>query len=99
MRPINSCIGSPTYSVAKYLAKILKPLECRSTNTVNNSKEFSDFVSTQVIEHDETVVSFDVVSLFTSIPLFNTIVHTNPISYIMHVIACHFYIHLYTVAK
>ena len=69
MRPINSCIGSPTYSVAKYLAKILKPLECRSTNTVNNSKEFSDFVSTQVIEHDETVVSFDVVSLFTSIPI------------------------------
>ena len=68
-RPINSCIGSPIYSVSKYLAKILKPLERKSTNTVKNSKEFSDFVSSQVIEHDETVVSFDVVSLFTSIPI------------------------------
>lgn len=64
MRPINSCIGSPTYSVSKYLANQLRSLKQENSKTVKNSKQFTDFVSTQVIEDDEIIVSFDVVSLY-----------------------------------
>ena len=36
---------------------------------IKNAKEFSEFVRTQNINEDETVVSFDVISLFTSVPV------------------------------
>ena len=41
----------------------------RDGNSIKNSKEFADFIVSQVIEEDEIVVSFDVVALFTSIPI------------------------------
>ena len=68
MRPINSCIGSPFYEISKHLASLLKLLYNKD-HTVKNSKEFVDFVTTQRIEKDEQIVSFDVTSLFTSIPV------------------------------
>jgi hypothetical protein len=37
-------------------------------HAVRNSKAFVDFVMTQTVEPDEQIVSFDVISLFTSIP-------------------------------
>ena len=37
--------------------------------TVKNSKDFVDFVSTKKVLPNEQIVSFDVVSLFTSIPV------------------------------
>ena len=36
---------------------------------VKNAKEFTNFISSQVVAEDEQIVSFDVVSLFTSIPV------------------------------
>ena len=33
-----------------------------------NSKQFSTFIATQEIAHEESLVSFDVVSLFTRVP-------------------------------
>ena len=69
LRPINSNIGSPTYQLSKYLAKILKYLCLNNDFVVNNSKEFAEFVKHQKLEANETIVSFDVVSLFTSIPV------------------------------
>ena len=69
IRPINSCIGSPTYQVSKYLAYLLKWLFQSNEYSVKNRKEFSDFVRTQRLDKDETIVSFDVVSLFTSVPV------------------------------
>ena len=68
MRPINSCIGSPCYEISKHLASLLKMLYNKD-HTVKNSKEFVDFVTTQRVEKDEQIVSFDVTSLFTSIPV------------------------------
>ena len=68
MRPINSCIGSPCYEISKHLASLLKLLYNKD-HTVKNSKEFVDFVTTQRVEKDEQIVSFDVTSLFTSIPV------------------------------
>ena len=69
LRPINSCIGPPTYQVSKYLAHLLKWLFQSNEYSVKNGKEFSDFVRTQRLDKDETIVSFDVVSLFTSVPV------------------------------
>ena len=37
--------------------------------TVQNSKEFSNFITNQKLDPDEYIVSFDVTSLFTSIPV------------------------------
>ena len=68
MRPITSCIGSPTYAVSKYLASLLKHLY-DNTFSVKNSEEFVSFASSQKLKEDELVVSFDVVSLFTSVPV------------------------------
>ena len=48
--------------------KILSPLVGNSFSYVKNSKEFASFVSTQKIDNS-ILVSFDVVSLFTSIPI------------------------------
>ena len=68
MRPITSCIGSPTYDVSKYLASLLKPLYDNKF-AVKNSEEFVTFVSGQRLREDELAVSFDVISLFTSVPV------------------------------
>ena len=68
MRPITSCIGSPTYAVSKYLASSLKHL-FDNKFAVKNSEEFVTFVSGQRLREDELVVSFDVISLFTSVPV------------------------------
>jgi hypothetical protein len=69
LRPINSNIDSPTYQLSKYLAKLLKYLCLNNDFVVNNSKEFTEFIRHQKLETNETIVSFDVVSLFTSIPV------------------------------
>ena len=69
LRPINSCINSPTYAVSKYLASVLKHLGSDSNYCVKNAKEFADFVNTQKVAEDEQIVSFDVTALFTSVPV------------------------------
>ncbi|KAL9961061.1 hypothetical protein ACROYT_G029941 [Oculina patagonica] len=69
LRPINSCIGAPTYELSKYLASLLKHLVNETEYSVKNDKQFAEFVSDQEVADDELVVSFDVVSLFTSIPI------------------------------
>ena len=69
LRPINSCIGAPTYELSKYLASLLKHLVNETEYSFKNAKQFAEFVSNQEVADDELVVSFDVVSLFTSIPI------------------------------
>ena len=49
--------------------KILSPLVGNSFSYVKNSKQFESFISTQKIDINSILVSFDVVSLFTSIPI------------------------------
>ena len=69
LTPINSCTGNLTYQLSKYLASILKSLQSKSGFPVKNAKEFTNFVSGQVVAEDEQIVSFDVVPLFISIPV------------------------------
>ena len=66
-RPINSSTGSPMYEISKYLARI--QYLYNDVYTVRNSKEFASFIFNQKNEPNERIVSFDVTSLFTSIPV------------------------------
>nr|VZI23179.1 unnamed protein product [Spirometra erinaceieuropaei] len=69
LRPIVSLIGAPNYKISKWLFRQLHPLTKNSENSIQDSKEFLDKLSGVNITCDEIMVSFDVVSLFTSIPL------------------------------
>ena len=68
LRPIVSTIGSVTYPLAKHLARLLGPLVGKTEHHVKDSKEFVQFVHTLNLAEDEMMVSFDVKSLFTSVP-------------------------------
>ena len=68
IRPIVSSINTSTYELAKYLAKLLSPLSC-SQYTVNSTKYFIKSIKHGKISTDYQMISFDVKSLFTSIPL------------------------------
>jgi len=69
MRPIVSNINAPTYKIAKWLVKELKEVPNIKSMSVKNSFEFVDKIKDLRIESDETLVSFDVCSLFPSIPV------------------------------
>jgi len=68
LRPIVSSIGSVTYNIAKHLAKILGPLVGQSEHHILNSKDFAEKIKGLVLDPDDTITSFDVTALFTSIP-------------------------------
>ena len=69
LRPIVSFIDSPTYMLSKHLAQILSPMMGNTDFTVKNSVEFCEQMKNVSLKEDEELVSFDVVSLFTSIPV------------------------------
>ena len=72
LRPVISMINTPEYKLAKFLDNYIKPniptsLSCNSTDSfLDNLKSFS-------LMPNMKVVSFDVVSLYTNIPLLGTI--------------------------
>ncbi|BHF81552.1 hypothetical protein SprV_0802468400 [Sparganum proliferum] len=67
--PIVSLIGAPNYQISKWLFHHLHPLTKDSENSIEDSNEFLDKLNGVSVATDEIMVSFDVVSLFTSIPL------------------------------
>ena len=69
LRPIVASIGSPTYALAKYLAEILKPVVGKTEHHVVNSKEFVTKMEQIRLGKNDILVSFDVVSLFTNVPV------------------------------
>ena len=72
VRPIVSNIATATYHFSKYLGSLLSPL-CESEYTVKNSKSFVKRVKLGKIPSNCKIVSFDVKSLFTNVPLDQTI--------------------------
>ena len=68
LHPIVSFINSPTYNLSKFLSRILSSLLVSRYN-VRNSEEFVDYVQNFTISESKILVSFDVVSLFTSVPI------------------------------
>ena len=68
IRPIVSNIGTATYQLAKYLAKLLSPLS-QSQYTVKSTKDLIQKIYNVNVPHGFNMISFDVKSLFSSIPL------------------------------
>ena len=69
MRPIVSAIGSPSYNLAKELARILTPLAGNTPHTVRNSAAFVDRIRSLEMEPQDRLVSFDVTNLFPQVPI------------------------------
>ena len=72
IRPVISSIGTATYRTSQYLAELLKPLTS-SKYTVESTKDFIDKIKQKKIDDEYSMVSFDVESLFTNVPLTYTI--------------------------
>ena len=64
-----SSIDSPTYNLAKMITKILMPLVGASSHCVQNSTNFVQLLHNSYLQHNDVMVSFDVVSLFTMVPV------------------------------
>ena len=67
LRPIVAFVGSPTYNLSKFLINVLSPL-LKQTYSVKTSAQFVNIVNDLRCKNLHCFVSFDVVSLFTSIP-------------------------------
>ena len=69
LRPIVTSIDSALYNTSKFLSQILSLLQNQNSFSVTNSTQFRNEISKMTISEDEPMVSFDVVSLFTDIPV------------------------------
>ena len=69
LRPIVTCRNTALYNTSKFLADILSPLQNHNSYPVDNSTDFAKTISHTNIDDDEIMISFDVVSLFTAIPV------------------------------
>ena len=72
LRPILSAIGTTGYNLAKFLLPFLAPLTVNSY-TVKDSFSFVEEITTIQNSEEYIMASFDVTSLFTNIPLQETI--------------------------
>ena len=69
LRPIISSIGTVTYNTAKELARILKPLVGLSKHHIHNTIDFVEQIKEVKLKEEESMVSYDVTALFTSVPI------------------------------
>lgn len=68
LRPIVSCINSPSYKLASFIHEILTQVTTTFHYNVMNSYEFVENTKTITLEEGYILISLDVVSLFTNIP-------------------------------
>ena len=74
MRPILCTIGAPQHSVAVYLKGLLKPVHDKFSNhCTKDSFSFVEYIKSQKCTSTAFLCSFDVKSLFTSIPVVEVI--------------------------
>ena len=69
LRPVVSAVGSATYKLSKYINRILTPYTKEASSFIENTKHFRERLSEVTIADDEILISFDVRSLFTSVPV------------------------------
>ena len=72
LRPVVSMIGTAEYGLAKYLDDIIKPC-IPGQFMLNSTLSFIQNIRNFVFKPDYSLVSYDVVSLFTNIPLKETL--------------------------
>ncbi|RLU19030.1 hypothetical protein DMN91_009388 [Ooceraea biroi] len=68
LRLIVSAVGSPIYSVVSFLHRVLADSISKPDSYVKDSWNFVSEIVGTTIEPHESMVSFDVVSLFTNVP-------------------------------
>ena len=73
LRQIVASRGSITYEVSKFVAAILAPLVGTTPYHIKNSHDLTEKLSHVHLEEDETIVSHDVVALFPSVPVDDSI--------------------------
>ena len=69
MCPIVSACGTATYHTAKFITKILQNYCGKNSSFVKDSTDFIKKIKHLSIKPEETLMSFDVSALFTSIPV------------------------------
>ena len=69
LRPIVTCTNSTLYNTSRFLTEILSPLQNKNGFSLKNSSQFSKEMANLSINKDDVMVSFDVISLFTAIPV------------------------------
>ena len=70
MYPLVSACGTPTYNTFKFITKILQNYCGKTLTFVKDSKDFIKKIKhLSIYPEEETLVSFDVSALFTSIPV------------------------------
>jgi hypothetical protein len=73
LRSTVSNIGTPTYQLSRYLAGLLSQLTVNSAHHVKNSFQFVQILESLRVQPDDLTVSCDVVSLFTKVPITDTL--------------------------
>lgn len=73
LTPIVNTIGGPTYLLAKYLAMKLKPLVGLTDSFFKDSSSFVNELRDMVFDYGDNLVSLDVISPYTNIPIKETI--------------------------
>ena len=68
LRPIVSYVDSPTYFVAKELARILRPIHGNSNFNIKNSSDMCDFLHGLNVPDNCVLASYDVINLFGLVP-------------------------------
>ena len=69
LRQIVSSRGLVTYGVAKVLSKVLKSLVGKSLHHVHSTSDFVNKAKGLALKLGECLISYDVTSLFTSVPI------------------------------
>jgi hypothetical protein len=69
LRPIVSAIGSPTHKIARYIARLIQPFVGQTETYVQDSRHFVNIIKNMKLSETDLLVSFDVISLFTRIPI------------------------------
>ena len=69
LRLIVSSIVTISYECARYLAMVLSPVVGKTEHHVKNSNEFVKEVCEIKLDPDEELQSYDVSTLFTSVPI------------------------------
>ena len=72
LRPVISMINTAEYKLAKWLDNFIKP-NIPKQYSVSSTGEFLNGLNDSIFESTDRIVSFDVVSLYTNIPLAETI--------------------------
>lgn len=72
LRPIVSCVQSYNYRLGKFLAGVIKPIR-DSAYSLKNSDAFVKFLKENSSLSTNKMISFDIESLFTNVPVDRTI--------------------------